>query len=96
MLITVELEAEGSTGVFFVEAEGLTISLKGGEGGATTIGSSSLGITTGGIGTTFGIGAHVRGTVAGLVSGVVAVAVVVLTEGVALIGVEAVAGRLLG
>jgi hypothetical protein len=52
-----------------------------------------LGITTGGIGTTFGIGAHVRGAVAGLGSGVVTVAVVVLAEGVVFI---AVAGRLLG
>lgn len=92
------------------DAEGLMFSLKGGEEGDAAaaigaIGGSSLGITTGGIGATFGMGAHVRGTVAGLDSGVVAVAVAVVAVVVVLaeaVGVAfkaaaaAVAGRLLG
>lgn len=82
-------------GFLMVDEEDLVISLKGGEGGRggdeITTGGSSFGITTGGGGTTFGIGAHVRGTV--VVAGVVAV--VVLDE-VANVVFTLVAGRLLG
>jgi hypothetical protein len=72
-----------------VDADDL-ISWNGGEGGGGVMGSS-FGITTGGIGTTLGMGAHVRGTVAGFDSGVTAGTFVA-----AVVGLADVAGRLLG
>lgn len=84
-------EDELAVGLECLVDEDDLISWNGGEGGGGVVGSS-FGITTGGIGTTLGMGAHVRGAVAGFDSGVAAGAMVA----VAVVGLAAVAGRLLG
>lgn len=84
-------EDELAVGLECLVDEDDLISWNGGEGGGGVVGSS-FGMTTGGIGTTLGMGAHVRGAVAGFASGVAAGAMVA----VAIVGLAAEAGRLLG
>lgn len=98
-LVEVDTLAIGFVGLLLVveDAEGLMFSFEAaGEAGAATAGDSSLGTITGGIGTTLGMGAQVRGTVAGLGSGVPAVTEAVVAGVAGVVVFATVAGRLLG